>query len=363
MNLPRRGKISRSGYHVGTGGRTHGRRIVNTRSGAPRPTIYDVARRAEVSKSLVSLVLRNSPLVSDTRRAAVLEAINALGYRPSRAASALASNRSRSVGVLIDDYRNLWFVALLNGIRAVFDEEGYHVVVSDLDARTGHPSDPIDAFVSLHVDGLIIAAEPSAIGVRDLDLPAVVVGGRELRIPGTDVVANDDRTGAALAVGHLRSLGHARIGHVSGSGGAAKRRREGYADAMRAAGLEPMTVGSDRSTNEEDGYAGAMDLLTQHSDITAVFAANDTMAMGAVGALRDRGPRVPDDVSVMGYDNSPLAHSRLLDLTTIDDRSEAVGRDAAIALLTRLDHPSTPAGTTLLRPCVVERSSTRRIAD
>lgn len=334
---------------------------MSTRPGPARPTIYDVARRAEVSKSLDSLVLRNSPLVSAARRAAVIEAIDALGYRPSRAASALASNRSRSIGVLIDDYRNLWFVALLDGIRAVFDEEGYHVGVSDLHARSGHASDPIAGFVSLHVDGLIIAAEPSNLGPRDLEVPAVVVGGRALRIPGTDVVANDDRAGAALAVGHLRSLGHTRIGHVSDMGGAAKLRREGYADAMRAAGLEPITFGSHRATNEADGYAGTMDLLAEHPDVTAVFAANDTMAMGTFGALRDRGLAAPGDVSVMGYDDSPLAHSRLLDLTTVDDRSETVGRDAALALLTRLEDPSTPAGTTLVRPRVVERGTTRRI--
>jgi len=333
---------------------------MNRTPGAPRPTIYDVARRADVSKSLVSLVLRDSPLVSDARRTAVLEAIEELGYRPSRAASALAGHRSRSIGVLIDDYRNLWFVDLLDGVRAVFDEHGYHVVVSDLHARAGHPSDPIDAFVSLHVDGLILAAEPGQLGVRDLELPTVVVGARELHIPGTDIVANDDRLGASLAVEHLRSLGHTRIAHVSGAGGAATLRRDGYTDAMRAAGLEPLVSAPNRATTEAGGYAGTVELLDQHPDITAVFAANDTMAMGAFGALQARGLAVPSDVSVIGYDNGPLAHSPLLDLTTIDDRSHLIGIQAATALFARLDDSSVAVGTTLLEPRLVERSSTGR---
>ena len=216
-----------------------------------RPTIYDVAQRAGVSKSLVSLVLRGSDHVSPARREAVEAAIEELGYRPSRAAAALASQRTRTVGVLIDDFHNPWFVELLAGLRSVLDPAGYTASVSDLQLEAASGRDPVDGFLAQHVDALVVAAEPAPGTLDGVALPVVVAGMRELGLPAdgsADVVAGDDELGARLATEHLLGLGHRRIGHLTGRSGPGEHRRRGYEAAMRAAGLEPVVTGEDGAT-------------------------------------------------------------------------------------------------------------------
>ncbi|NQX13235.1 LacI family DNA-binding transcriptional regulator [Microbacteriaceae bacterium VKM Ac-2855] len=317
------------------------------------PTIYDVAARAGVSKSLVSLVLTGSPRVSEKRRAAVLQAIDELDYRPSRAAAHLAGNRTRSIGVVIDDYRNLWFVELLRGMQEQLDAAGYQLSVAD---RHLGPH-PVDAFLSMRVDGLVIAAEPDE-SMRSLPVPTVVAGSRDGTVAGADRVANDDAHGAGLAAAHLIGLGHTAVGHLTGAGGAAALRRRGFEQRMREAGLTVPVYGDGSATTEEDGYAAARALLAAHPQTTALFAANDTMALGAFAAIAERGLSVPRDVSVIGYDDSPLAHSRYLAITTIDGRNAEVGRAVAREMLARLNEPDREPTSTLIQPGLVLRSST-----
>lgn len=325
--------------------------------GAPRPTIYDVAQRAGVSKSLVSLVLQNAPQVSERRREAVLSAISELGYRPSTAATALAGNRTRSVGLAIDDFENLWFVDLLRGLRQVLDEAGLNVSVADRHLNARLANDPVDAFLSMRAEGLVLGMELGEV-LPDLGgLPVVVAGVREQLPPGADLVANDDAEGARLATRHLLDLGHRTIGHVTGSGGAAALRRASYEATMADAGLQAIVIGHGDAT-EENGYLAAQALLDAHPDTTGIFAANDIMLLGALAALRERRLAIPDDVSVVGYDNSPLAASRYLALTTIDDRSVEVGIHAARALLARREDPTRTPTRTLLSPRLVHRAST-----
>lgn len=326
-----------------------------------RPTIYDVARRAGVSKSLVSLVLRGEPHVSEARRRAVQDAIEELGYRPSRAASALASQRTRSVGVLIDDFHNPWFVELLAGLRSVLDPAGYTVTVADLQLEAASGRNPVDGFLAQHADALVLAAEPSPGLIRDVPIPVVVAGVRELgpgALPLADVVAGDDERGGELATRHLLELGHRAIGHISGRSGPAVHRRRGYERAMREAGLEASVVGSDLATTETEGYAAAVELFEKTPGITAIVASNDLMAVGAFAALRERGLSVPGDVAVVGYDNSPLAAYRYLALTSVDPHSREIGAAAARTLLTRLNDPEAPPRRELIAPSLVIRSST-----
>ncbi|GAB4100679.1 LacI family DNA-binding transcriptional regulator [Sinomonas halotolerans] len=325
---------------------------------AARPTIYDVAQRAGVSKSLVSLVLRDAPHVSEARRRAVHEAIEELGYRPSRAASALASQRTRSVGVLIDDFRNPWFVELLAGLRSVLDPAGYTSSVADLTLEAVSGRNPVDGFLAMHVDGLVVAGEPQPGLLRGLAVPTVVAGVRDVG-PGlaADVVAGDDERGGELATRHLLDLGHARIAHLTGSGGPAARRRRGYERTMRAAGLEPLVTGAG-GTAEDDGYAAALAALDAAPGLTAFVAGNDVMAVGALAALREHGLSVPHDVSVVGYDDSPLAAYRYLALTSVAGHSHEVGAESATTLLARLGDPEAPRRRQLLEPSLVVRGST-----
>ncbi|WP_423184632.1 LacI family DNA-binding transcriptional regulator [Arthrobacter sp. NyZ413] len=335
-----------------------------------RPTLYDVAKRAAVSPSLVSLVLQNPSKVSDKRRAAVQAAMSELGYRPSRAAATLASSRTHSIGLVIDDYRNLWFVDLLRGMESVLSELGYQVTLADSRPGADRFKEAVDNLLSLHVEGLVIAADssdatqsgspasgPLAAGSW---VPTVVAGWRTGLPPDADLITNDDDGGGSMAVQHLLDLGHTRIGHVSGTGGAAAHRREGYLRRMLDAGLAPNVVGEETGTSEEDGYSGASWLLDHFPETTAIFAANDTMALGVLAALKVRGLSVPGDVSVIGYDNSPLAKSRYLEITSVDNRSDLVGIAVARALLERIQDASVQPRKELIEPSLVVRETTGR---
>ena len=144
-------------------------------SSKPRPTIYDVAREAGVSKSLVSLVLNNSPLVAEAKREAVRDAIRKLGYRRSQAASSLASNRTRTIGLVIDDFRNPWFVELLNGLRTTMGPHGFHVAVREHFTLGSTTMNAIDGFRDTQVDALVVAAEPGR-DFEGLGIPTVLEG-------------------------------------------------------------------------------------------------------------------------------------------------------------------------------------------
>lgn len=322
-----------------------------------RPTIYDVAAEAGVSKSLVSLVLNDSDLVSAAKRDAVLAAIGRLGYRPSRAATALAAARTRTFGVLIDDYRNPWFVDLLQGIRAVVEPAGYLLTVAE--QRNSRTDEALEGFLGNRVDALVIAGELATDHV-DLGVPTVVVGGRDHDVSGADHIASDEVAGVRLVLGHLSELGHHRIGHVTGRGGSARRRLAAYVDGMAELGESPRVAGGDQETNEEGGYAGAIQLLNAHPEVTAVFAANDTMALGARAALKEAGRGVPEQASLVGYDDSLLARARFLDLTTVDSRNDEVGLATGRALLRRLAEPNLGPVSVVIQPRLVVRSSTAR---
>ncbi len=322
-----------------------------------RATIYDVARRAGVSKSLVSLVLRGSSQVSPARREAVLAAIAELGYRPSRAASALAGQRTNTIGVVIDEFANPWFVQLLDGLRRGLEGTPFHVSVSD-EALNGHLAEPaVDGFLAARVDGLVIAGEPGDDQAHGV--PTVLVGMRLHGVPGADRVVPDDRAGAAAAVGHLRGLGHERIAFISGTTGPAAARERGYRDAMSQAAL-PAQVFTASSNTEAGGLTAARDLLASNrgSGVSAIVAANDLIALGAWQALREAGRAVPGDVSVVGYDDTPLASSGVVQLTTVDPRNDTAGAEAARLLRARIDDPARPPQTVSVAPRLVLRATT-----
>ena len=322
------------------------------------PTIIDVATRAGVSKSLVSMVMRDDPGVSDTRRAAVLAAAAELGYRPNRAAAILAGTRTRTIGVVVDDFRNPWYVPMLDGVREALAPHGLRLTLADTRANAHLDSSPFDDLVSLRVDGVVLAAE----GFPDLVVPAdtpVVVAGERTEVPGgLDVVASDEAAGGRLAADHLIGLGHRRIVHVTGSGGPAAVRRAATVARMAESGIEPLVVGAG-PTSEQTGYQATRRALEERPDLTAVFAANDVMAMGAIAAVLEAGLRVPEDVSVVGNDETPLAASPLLRLTTVDPHNDEVGRLAAARLVELIGAAERPEPTrALVPPSLVVRSTT-----
>jgi DNA-binding LacI/PurR family transcriptional regulator len=323
-------------------------------------TIRTVAERAGVSKSLVSLVLRDSPHVSPAKREAVQQAMDELGYRPNAIARQLTTRRTQTIGVLLNDLRNPWFVDCLDGLTTVLNEHGYRCLLAD--ARVDRQADQalLSGFLELRVDGLVLVGSmPStpAITAAAAAVPTVVAAGRDVVLPRVDVVANDDRIGTTLAVEHLIGLGHRRIAHLAGTHGAvAQLRREAYRDVMTAHGLEITVEQADMT--EEGGYRAAVRLLGGAGRPTAVFAVNDISCIGAMSAAHELGLRVPQDVSMVGYDNTSLAQVRHLWLTSIDNASMEVGRRSGRALIRRMADPSLPAEEQLIRPTLRVRGST-----
>ena len=327
------------------------------------PTIYDVAEKAGVSKSLVSLVLGGKPGVSEANKSAVLKAIKQLGYRPSRSAQMLASTKTKTIGVVITDYTNLSFIGVLKGLREVFDEAGYQILVSDLHRNPHFIKDPLDAFVSMKVDGLVLVAEVDGLRTSNITVPTVTVGERETVLRNSDQVFNDDFEGTRLAIEYLWSIGHTQIAHLSGAGGIAKNRRNAYSKLMRSKKLKPLIYGLGQPTTEIGGYRGTKELLASGEKITAIFAANDYMAAGAVSALHEKNIEVPRDISIIGYDNTPISSEFMLKLSTIDEQGEPVGRQAASLLLDRINEKEIgrAAKSILIIPSLVVRESTAPI--
>ncbi|WP_345801279.1 LacI family DNA-binding transcriptional regulator [Microbacterium sp. AZCO] len=322
-----------------------------------RPTIYDVARRAGVSKSLVSLVLRGASGVSAQSKEAVERAIRELDYRPSRAAAALAAGRTRLVGVLIDDYANPWFVDLLRGLDEALSPDGYRLTVVDT-ATASRSEDPVEGLLSMRVDGIVVARDVPHLLLGESAPPFVIAGTRADMPEGGDAVGNDDEHGARLATEHLLALGHRDIGHLSVGGGAGGVRRESFLATMRDAGARPTATPYRGPASERAGYASALDLLRADPRVTGVFAGNDVMAIGALGAARELGLDVPGQLSIVGYDNTALAQTRLIDLTTVDDDSVGVGRESGRLLLARMAGKEPDGVRRTLEPSLVVRGTT-----
>ncbi len=337
----------------------------NGRAGR-RPTLETVAARAGVSKSLASLVLRDSPKVSPASREAVMRAVAELGYRPNVAARLLAERRSRTVGVLLNDLRQPWFADMLDGLTPVLHAAGKHILLGD-----GRIDRILDetlswSFLDLGVDGLVLAGSipmPQAIIDVASKIPTVAVGGRglDLDLPHVDVLANDNHLGATLAVRHLIEFGHTRIAHICGLPSVAGRlRMRGYEDTMRASGQGANILIETGDMSEEGGYRAAVRLLSRldgSNRPTAIFAANDLTCVGALSAAAALGVRVPAELSLVGFDNSVLARLRALWLTSVDGTAFAMGQQAARILLARIEHPDAPGETRLMPPRLEVRGS------
>jgi DNA-binding LacI/PurR family transcriptional regulator len=326
-----------------------------------KPTITDVARRARVSKSLVSLVLRGGRHVSAKRREAVRAAVLKLGYRPNAIARSLVERRTFILGVLASDLHNPFFADVVDGIHDQAGRAGYRVLLTTGGGMPVREDAAIETLLQLRVDGLILAGllvESRLIVQASRELPVVLVG-RTAKAGTLDSVADDDRAGAALAVRHCASLGHVRIAHVDGGTGAgAEARRDGYLFAMRELRLGPHRLVVPGSFTEEGGHRGALLLLERRRRPTAIFAANDLAAIGVLNAVEERGLRVPEDVSLVGYDNTSLAALRHLSLTTIHQPRLEMGQLAVSLLVERLEEGRTRPRRAVLSPTLVVRGTT-----
>lgn len=324
-----------------------------------RPTMDDVAERAGVSRALVSLVMRESPRVSAGRRAAVLQAATELGYSPHAMARRLASRESTVLAVLVSDLRNPYFAEIVEGVDAAAAAAGFEVILGTGSRRPDAEERSVETLLSFRPAGLVLLSPvlPAAAIARAAENGPVVAVERALRLTAVDTVTDDGRAGSGLLVDHLVELGHTRIVHLDGGHGAqSSTRRRGYLEAMQRHGLTGWVQPSEYT--EDAGVASVRRLIETGRPFTAVVAANDINAIGALSALADAGHRVPQDVSVAGYDNTSLAGLRHIGLTTVDQPRADMGRLAVQAVLERLRQGRTTPVRHLLHPRLVVRRST-----
>jgi LacI family transcriptional regulator len=305
--------------------------------------MHDVARLAGVSHQTVSRVLNGHPNVRPETRDRVLKAIRQLNYRPNALARGLVTRRSRTIGVISFDTRLFGPASTLLAIEHAARSAGYAVTISslaNLDAASVRSA--VAALAGQPVDGAIVIAprEGAAQGLRDLrpGLPLVAVeAGYGGEIP---VVSVDQFGGARLATVHLLSLGHRTVWHIAGPADwlEARDRVEGWRAALADAGAAaPPLLRGDWSP--ESGYRAGLE-LADNPDVTAVFAANDQMALGVMHAFYERGRRVPADVSIVGFDNIPESAFLIPSLTTVHQDFDEVGRRGLKLLVDTMDGDS-----------------------
>ncbi|PJI86742.1 LacI family DNA-binding transcriptional regulator [Luteimicrobium subarcticum] len=335
-------------------------------------SIDDVARAAGVSTATVSRALRNLPNVQPATRVRVLSVAAELGYVPSPHAATLASGRTRTVGVLTPGIARWFFGEVVDGAEHALRGLGFDVLLYALGSpRTDGPRPPVDPNVlRRRVDGTLVvglpleAAEVSSL--VGLGVPLAFVGSG----PSGQVTHRiDDVAAGALATRHLLGLGHRAVGHVTGARdplsvwSPAAGRREGWRRALAEAGVDgpPTWVVDDAEFDLAGGRAAAHRLLAARPELTAVFAASDELAMGVVLAARDRGLRVPDDLSVVGVDGHP--HGELVGLTTVSQDAFSQGHDAAVGLLGMVVGERAPESVTYPTRLVVRESTSAPRAD
>lgn len=327
---------------------------------ARRPGMLDVARLAGVSHQTVSRVLNEHPSVRPETRARVLEAIATLGYRPNTAARALVTRRSQTIGVVSTGSAHYGPSSTLLAVEEAARLAGYFVSVATVRDFGSQTLDrALEHFLGQGVEGIvIIAAEMSlarAAGRLASQLPVVMVAAGAEADSGLHLVWLDQEHGARLATEHLLGLGHRDVLHVRGPADwfDAEARVRGWAAALEAAGAPvPEPIVGD--WNPDRGYAIGRELLARGLP-SAVFVANDQMALGLVHALAEAGVSVPGDVSVVGFDDIPGAAHYLPPLTTVRQDFRALGHGCMQALQAVLaGEGSTPAP---VQPALVVRAS------
>ncbi|KOG31342.1 LacI family DNA-binding transcriptional regulator [Streptomyces resistomycificus] len=337
-------------------------------SSSKRATITDVAHSAGVSTSAVSKVLRNAYGVSPAMRERVQTAMDELGYRPHAAARGMRG-RTYTIGVLLASIRNAFYADLLDGVNAALRDTEYALFLgSGGSSEREDQTRLIHAMVDRQMDGLILIAPTvsrSEVVHIAAEVPTVVVGHHDPS-PAYDCVVNQDGVGVDLVVDHLVALGHrdmAHLSHPTVRGTQWEQRpehhvRAAYRAAMARHGLADLARVVHSGYSDEGGYRGAMELLTSTRPPTAIFAGADVAATGVFRAAAELGLRIPDDLSLAGYNNTSVAALAPVNLTSVDQAGAMMGETAARLLLERIEKRRDRAVVMASTPHLVVRGST-----
>lgn len=328
-------------------------------------TLQSIADAAGVHRSTAARAL--DPAQSHRISPEVVERVRheaqRQGYRRDAVAASLRTGRSRLVGVVLPDLGNPVFAPILEGVASHLTEHGYSMLVADGGLDELAQIAIVEELIARRVDGLVLATsrrqEPVLTACLNAGVPTVLVNRGEDSLRAASVVT-DDRGGMGLAIEHLTSLGHRKIGHIAGPAvlSTGQQRRKGFEAAMTAAGLEASAVETATAFSREAGEIATAALLDRHPGLTAIAAANDLLALGAYREIGRRNLICPGDISIIGHNDMPLIDMVDPPLTTIHIGHAAMGKAAAELLLERIAKPDLSPLLRLAPAALVVRAST-----
>lgn len=326
-------------------------------------TIADVAKLAGVSYMTVTRVMHGSSSVTDETRKKVLDACRTVGYKPNLIARSLRSSQSRVFGVVVPTLAHNYYGRIISSIEKMARNFGYHIIVVQIQNGYQLTLSDIEPMFGRRVDGLFMGCAPleqdiyDSISANGIPVVSIITPGPNDSVPFMGI---GDEIGAREAVAHLISLGHRRIAHISGvpGGYTASQRCLGYRESMEQHGIgysEEDVFASNYMM--EGGYLAAESILQSGRDYTAIFCANDYLAIGAISCLQNHGLSVPKDCSVVGFSDEPVGRFFVPALTTIHESVEEAAETAVESMLAIVAGESTKA-VTLLKPQLIVRDST-----
>ncbi len=316
----------------------------------------------------VSRVINNEKYVNDDLRQQILQVISEMGYQPDAIARGLRTKSTNVISLVIPDINNPYFPEVARGVQSVADEYEYVVILCNTDRVVKREQKFVNILNQQRVEGIIINPSGSTRGEMDLlnrlNIPVVLISSQDI-LPDFDIVMVDNIQGSMLAIDHLVNLGHRRIGLVGGSRevSSGEQRYKGYLQAHTKYGISVENdLITEGSFDHNGGYECMKKLLALKNHPTAVFAANDIMAIGAVSAIFESGLKIPDDISIIGFDDIAYARMMYPKLTTISQPKFEMGVIATKMLFERVTGQEIPKPRRkILSHSLVVRDTTSKI--
>ena len=327
-------------------------------------TIRDIAKMAKVSHTTISRALNNDPRVREETKKRILELVNKLNYRPDARARTFVTKKSNLIGLVVSDISNPFYAELARGIEDKAHEKGYNVIFCSTDNKAQRMETYVHLLMNAGVDGCIFASarlhEPVIEKLIDEHFPLVFVN-RKLREEAYNYVVLNNFQGAYEITEHLINLGYGKIASIAGTSNLSTGldRLKGYKQALKDHGIEfnedyvvqgPFT--------RETGYEGAKRLLTMEDRPEAIFGGNDYMAMGVIDAVEELGLHVPEDIALVGFDDTEFASNQRIRLTTVSQRRYEMGNLGVQILIDYIERKETDyTHKVVLEPRLIIRES------
>lgn len=327
-------------------------------------TMEDVAREAGVSINTVSRALNNKPDINDQTKERILRIADHLGYRPNRLAQGLRAEKTGTLGLIVADIANPFFSTLVKGVEATAKERGYTLLVKDSDETYEKEEEAIHTMIAEQVDGLLISPVQTQKGsIKELmsaSLPFVLLG-RYFPDMDVDYVVTDDVQGGYKATNHLFNQGYERVALLNGPVhvSSAKARLQGYRKAYRESDLSLQDdLIFEGAVTLEDGYNYMTNLLDQREVVDAVFVYSDLVGFGVYQKLLEVGLKIPEDIAIVGYDDTPLTGCLEVPFTTVRIPKKKLGSKALQCLVNKIDNDEQSTVQDKLDVTLVDRAST-----